>query len=181
MYADQTLTPKEAVRLCALGTLALAPTTYMGLAHAIRHFVSRVIGPTPEIMGHSIELLKYEALVEVIDGEGDSAMLQLTPAGHAEMRALLTAKLRPSNTELNRLLVALKFRFLHLLDAADQRLEAEQLIEACEQEVLRLIDLRQHHADADGCLTLWLDHEIDALETRQAWLAAFRDRLPIAS
>jgi len=181
MYADHTLTPKEAIRLCALGTLALSPTTYMGLAHAIRHFVSRVVGPTPEIMGHSIELLKYEGLVAVVEGEGDSAVLQLTPAGQAEMQALLTAKLRPSNTELNRLLVALKFRFLHLLDAAAQRLEAEQLMEACEQEVLRLIDLRQHHAEDEGCLTLWLDHEIGALETRQAWLAAFRDRLPIRS
>lgn len=180
MYADQTLTPKEAIRLCALGTLALAPTTYMGLAHGIRHFVSRVIGPTPEIMGHSIELLKYEGLIEVIDGSGDTATLRLTEAGHAEMRALMTAKLRPSNTELNRLIVALKFRFIHLLDAADQRLKAEQLIEACEQEVLRLIDLRQHHAADDGCLILWLDHEIGALEARLAWLAAFRDRLPTA-
>lgn len=179
MYADQTLTPKEAVRLCALGTLALAPTTYMGLAHSIRHFVSRVIGPTPEIMGHSIELLKYEGLVEAIDGSGDTALLQLTEAGRAETQALLTARLRPSNTELNRLIVALKFRFLHLLDPADQRLEAEQLIEACEQEVLRLIDLRRHHADDDGCLILWLDQEIGVLEARLAWLGSFRDGLPV--
>ncbi len=179
MYADHTLTPKEAIRLCALGTLALGPTTYMGLAHAIRHFVSRVIGPTPEIMGHSIELLKYEGLVEAIAGEGDTAVLRITAAGEAEMRALLTAKLRPSNTELNRLIVALKFRFLHLLAADEQRAEADQLIEAGEQEVLRLIDLRQHHADDDGCLVLWLDQEIATLEHRLAWLAAFRDRLPM--
>lgn len=179
MYADHTLTPKEAIRLCALGTLALAPTTYMGLAQAIRHFVSRVVGPTPETMGHSIELLKYEGLVEAIDGSGDTALLRLTEAGHTEMRALLTARLKPSNTELNRLIVALKFRFLHLLDPEDQRLEAEQLMEACEQEVLRLIDLRQHHADDDGCLRTWLDHEIGALEARLAWLGRFREGLPV--
>ena len=48
MYTDNTLTPKEAIRLCALGTLAIAPLRYGDLAVAIRHFVSRVIGPTPE-------------------------------------------------------------------------------------------------------------------------------------
>ncbi|MBT5428342.1 MAG: hypothetical protein HOK89_00350, partial [Rhodospirillaceae bacterium] len=33
MFADNTLTPKEAVRLCALGTLALGPTRYGALAN----------------------------------------------------------------------------------------------------------------------------------------------------
>ncbi|HYN38325.1 MAG TPA: hypothetical protein VES39_03645, partial [Rhodospirillales bacterium] len=77
MYADQTLTPKEAIRLCALGTLALAPMRYGELAVSIRHFISRVIGPTPEIMGHSLELLKYEGLVETVEGSDENAMLCL--------------------------------------------------------------------------------------------------------
>jgi hypothetical protein len=177
MYADHTLTPKEAVRLCALGSLAMAPATYMGLATAIRHFVSRVVGPTPEIMGHSIELLKYEGLVEPVEGEGDNALLRITAAGREEMRALLTSNLRPSHTELNRLIVALKFRFLHLLTPDEQRAQAELLIEACDQEIVRLIDLRQHHADDTGRLTLWLDHEIGSLEERLTWLSDLRDRL----
>lgn len=177
MYADHTLTPKEAIRLCALGTLALAPRTYGGLAIAIRHFVSRVIGPTPEIMGHSIELLRYEELIETLSGEGDQALLALTAAGREELKTLLTASLRPSNTELNHLIVALKFRFLHLLDAEDRLLQADLLIDACEDEIARLADLRGHHAEDEGYLTMWLDYHLQALEGRRVWLSRFRDEL----
>ncbi|MBT5939232.1 MAG: hypothetical protein HOG95_04830, partial [Rhodospirillaceae bacterium] len=34
MYADNTLTPREAVRLCALGTLAANPVSYDDLVYA---------------------------------------------------------------------------------------------------------------------------------------------------
>ena len=94
MFADNTLTPKEATRLCALGILGLGPMTYSTLAMTIRHFISRVIGPTPEIMGHSIELLKYEGLVEAVEGSGDEALLRITDDGRGEMQTLLTANLR---------------------------------------------------------------------------------------
>ena len=64
MFADNTLTPKETVRLCALGTLALGATRYSVLANSIRHFISRITGPSLDVMGISIELLKHEGLVE---------------------------------------------------------------------------------------------------------------------
>ncbi|MFO1128632.1 MAG: hypothetical protein U1E66_09420 [Rhodospirillales bacterium] len=177
MYADHTLTPKEAIRLCALGTLASAPLSYGALAVAIRHFVSRVIGPTPEIMGHSIELLRYEELIETVCGEGDQAILRLTPAGEEELRSLLTANLRPSNTELNHLIVALKFRFLHLLDEGERLAQAELLIDACDNEIARLTDLRRHHATDAGYLTRWLDYDLRALDERRDWLSALRQEL----
>lgn len=177
MYADHTLTPKEAIRLCALGTLALTTMSYRDLAVAIRHFVSRVIGPTPEIMGHSIELLRYEGLVTTLTGSGDLAVLALTDAGRDELRSLLVANLRPSNTELNHLIVALKFRFLHLLDPTEQLAQADLLIEATEQELARLNDLRRHHVDDGGHLIGWLDHDIVQHATHLAWLADFRLRL----
>lgn len=177
MFADHTLTPKEALRLAALGTLALAPSTYGALAEAIRHFVSRVVGPSPEIMGHSIELLKYEGLVETVDGAGDRAVLRLTDAGRREMRTLLTANLRAADSSLNKLIVALKLRFLHLLDAEDQRAQADLLVEMCEQQLARLDDLRQHHAADGGYLVAWLDHDIDQIEQRLAWLTHLRDRI----
>jgi hypothetical protein len=178
MFADQTLTPKEAIRLAALGTLALQPMSYGALAVAIRHFVARVIGPTSEIMGHSIELLRYEGLVEAAEGSGDTALLRLTAAGASELRSLLTANLRPADTALNKLVLALKFRFLHLLDPAEQRAQAELLLDTCEQELARIEDLRAHHAGDAGHLVAWLDQDIGALQTRRAWLQAFRDRLP---
>jgi DNA-binding PadR family transcriptional regulator len=177
MFADHTLTPKEATRLCALGSLALSPMTYSDLAMSIRHFVSRMIGPTPEIMGHSIELLKYEGLVEAIEGRGDEALLRITDAGREDMRELLTANVRATSTALDKLIVALKLRFLHLLEPDDQCVQADMLVDVCERELSRLDDLRQHHADDAGYLVSWLDHDIGLLETRLAWLTDFRARL----
>ena len=72
MYSDSTLTPREAIRLCALGTLAgrsqatSSPMTYDELASAVRHFVSRITGPSLDLMGESIELLRFEGLAEAI-------------------------------------------------------------------------------------------------------------------
>lgn len=177
MYADHTLTPKEAIRLCALGTLAMAPVRYGELAISIRHFVSRVIGPTPEVMGHSLELLKYEGLVETVEGSDDTALLQITDDGRVEMRALLIADLRPSNTELNTLITALKFRFLHLLPAQDRQAQAELLEASVEREIARLQDLRRHPSGAAPYLADWLDHHLASLEGRLAWLGRFRETL----
>lgn len=177
MFADNTLTPKEAIRLCALGKLTLGPMTYGALAVSIRHFVSRVVGPTTEIMGHSIELLKYEGLVEAVEGSGDEALLAITDAGREEMRLLLMANLRESSNELNKLVMALKFRFLHLLDVNDQRTQADLLVEVCERELARLEDLRRHHADDAGYLIPWLDHDLSLLESHLDWLTEQRNKL----
>ncbi|MBK8908628.1 MAG: hypothetical protein IPM60_12200 [Rhodospirillales bacterium] len=174
MYADHTLTPKEAIRLAALGTLALEPMAYSALAVAIRHFVSRVIGPSSDIMGHSIELLKYEGLVEEGNpAEEDEAPLRLTAAGRRELQTLLTANLRAADTALNKLVIALKFRFLHLLERAQQQAQAELFIDCCEQELARLEDLRAYHAADPGFLAAWLDQDIADLQSRLAWLRHF--------
>ena len=176
MYADDTLTPKEAIRLCALGTLAQEPMRYSALANEVRHFISRVMGPSLDLMGTSIELLKYEGLIEAVDGQGmeDDATLTLTSTGRAELNTLLTANLRAASTDLNKLVITLKFRFLHLLDTAAQRDQADLLIAACENELARLDDLRQHHAKDGGHLVEWLDHDVQILESHLAWLEDFR-------
>ena len=176
MYSDNTLTPKETIRLCALGTLSLKPLGYAALANAIRHFVSRVLGPSLDVMGTSVELLKYEGLIEAVDEGGleDDGELAITADGRRELRDLLTARIRGDSADLNKLVFALKFRFLHLLDEDDQRLQVEMMIEACDSELARLDDLRQHHADDGGYLTGWLDHDISQLEARLTWLKGFR-------
>lgn len=181
MFADNTLTPKEAVRLCALGTVARESTRYSELAGSVRHFLSRVAGPQLDLMGMSIELLRYEGLVEAIDGAGmeDDAQVAITEAGRRELHSLLTARLRPG-TDLSKLIIALKMRFLDLLEIKEQRAQADLLIEMVESELTRLIDLRGSFAtnDSDPChLTDWLDHDIALLETRLAWLESFHDRL----
>lgn len=181
MYADQTLTPKEATRLCVLGTLAQAaePVRYSALALAARHFISRVSGPSLDLMGTSIELLKFEGLVEAIDGKGieDDARLAVTEAGRQALAELLTARIRATSSDLNTLIVTLKFRFLHLLPTADQLAQIDLLAEACDAELGRLVDLRRHHAEDPGHLAARLDHDIAILEARHAWLTAFRARL----
>lgn len=173
MFADNTLTPKEATRLCALGTLALTPMRYSALATAVRHFIGRVLGGSLDLMAPSIELLKYEGLVRPVSGKGmeDDAELTITDQGRAELHTLLTANLRSGATELNKLVVGLKFRFMHLLDPADRREQAEMLSDVCEEEIARLQDLRQSQDGDNGYLAAWLDHDIGQLEARRAWLA----------
>ncbi|WP_142847438.1 hypothetical protein [Telmatospirillum sp. J64-1] len=183
MFADNTLTPKEAVRLCALGTVASAPLHYSELAGSVRHFISRIMGPSLDLMGTSIELLRYEGLIEALDGKGmeDNAVLAITEAGRQELHTLLTARLR-SGTDLTKLVVALKFRFMHLLNEEDRQAQADQLLDSSETELARLLDLRQHHvretnAQTGDPLLDWLDHEIDQLERRLQWLEKFRASL----
>ena len=179
MFADNTLTPREAIRLCALGSLADGPLRYDDLAAAVRHFVSRIAGPSLELMSESIELLRYEGLVEAADGpEGEAGPeLTMTDAGREALETLLQANLRTGGSDLNDLVMALKFRFLHLLPAADQEVQADIFTEACETELARLEDLRRHHAEDRGHLVEWLDHDISRLEARLEWLQEFRDRI----
>lgn len=177
MYKDNSLIPSESIRLAALGILAQAPRPYAQLASEVRHFSGRIVGPSLDLMGPSLELLRVEGLVEAEGAGGDNALLRITDAGRAELRRLLTANLRGPIGEMNKLIIALKMRFLHLLDRADQQMQAEILIDVCEQELARLTDLRRHHADEPGHLIPWLDHDIAEVEGRLAWFRALHDRL----
>ncbi len=67
MYKDNSLIPSEAVRLAALGLLAMRPRAYADLARDIRHFTARIVGPSLDLLGPSLELLKIEGLIEAID------------------------------------------------------------------------------------------------------------------
>lgn len=67
------------------------------------------------------------------------------------------------------------------MDAGDRLLQSELLIDACEDEIARLADLRRHHAADAGFLTRWLDHDLQELEERRAWLVQFRDELAQAA
>ena len=177
MFADNTLTPREAIRLCALGTLATGPMHYDDLVASVRHFVSRVAGPSVELMGDSIELLRYEALIEqtTTPENENGPEVQITDDGREALQTLLCANLRAGGSDLNELVVALKFRFLHLLPVADREDQADIFMEACETELARLEDLREHHRGDPGHLGSWLDHDIQRLEARLVWLMQFRN------
>jgi DNA-binding PadR family transcriptional regulator len=182
MYKDNSLIPTEAVRLAALGMLAEAPKSYAALADEIRHFTGRIVGPSLDLIGPPIEVLRVEGLVEAADAEaGPEARLRVTEAGRTELIRLLGANLRGPLGEFNKLVIALKLRFLHLLDPEAQRLQAELLAEICERELVRLKDLRRHQDGRSGALPAhlmdWLDHDIAQIEARLAWFEGLRSRL----
>lgn len=182
MYRDNTLIPSEAVRLLALGILASQPMSYAQLAREVRHFTGRIVGPSLDLVGAPLEVLKVEGLVQNEGGaedlaEDDSQVLTVTDQGRAELLRLLSANLRPQISDLNKLIVALKMRFLHLMAPADQRIQAELLHEVSERELARLIDLREHHGLEDGHLHDWLDLEIAQSRARLDWTLKLRDSL----
>ncbi len=183
MYRDNTLIPSEAIRLLALGVLATRECPYAELAHEVRHFVGHVVGPSLDLVGAPIEVLKVEGLIEEIETraadsdpgpapgpDSDAAPpLRITEAGREELIRLLTSNLRAPVSDINKLIITLKMRFLHLLEPADRRLQAEILIEMCERQLARLTELRGRHEDAPGHLPSWLDHETDQTRERLDW------------
>lgn len=161
MFKDQTLLPIEAVRLAALGLLADGPRRYGDLATEIRGFIGLAVGPSLDLMGSSIELLRYEGLAAP-DGE----MLTLTPAGAAALTKLLQAPLRAPNNDSSRLVLLLKLRFLHHLDAEGQAAQRTQIADSLAAEAARLAELRRLHAAAAPALRDWLDRDIADLAGR---------------
>lgn len=171
MFRDNSLIPAEAIRLAALGLLAEAPRRYGDLAMEIRHFTSRVVGPSLDLMGTSVELLRYEGLIETVEGEGspDNAMLRLNARGRTALLDLLRAQLRAPMSDLNRLALLLKLRFLHHLAPTERRDQLVLMAESIENERARLEELRRHHTTPD-LFRDWLDHDIALVRERIAWL-----------
>jgi DNA-binding PadR family transcriptional regulator len=187
-FRDHSLLPKEVIRLAALGLLAAGPKTYGDLAVEVRHFASRMLGPTLDILGTSIELLRHEGLIEPIGPRaGPSQSLRaetsvrLTEAGRAALHELLTSPVRVPMTDLTRMVVALKLRFLHLLSPDDQRAQFEMLIELTDAELVRLGDLRKSSAEPSGALDDWLAQEIAQTQERRAWYARRLDAVVAGS
>ena len=181
MFRDNSLMPKEAIRLSALGLLSRGPKSYASVANEVRHFTTRFWGPTLDVMASSIELMRLEGLVENCTEDGDvsdgDSILRLTDAGRAELNELLSATVRAEASDFSKLAIALKLRFMHLLPVAEQRDQAESLIEMRQIEAARLIDLRATHADEGGHFLRWLDREIDRAQDDLAWLEDLRARL----
>ena len=174
MFRDNSLMPKEAIRLSALGLLSQGAKSYASVANEVRHFTTRFWGPTLDIMASSIELMRLEGLIESVTEDGNNAdgaaILRLTDAGRAELRDLLSATVRAEASDFSKLAIALKLRYMHLLPAAEQREQTEALIEMRQSEAARLIDLRASHADEGGYFLNWLDREIDRSQNDRAWL-----------
>lgn len=172
MSHDHALLPKQVLRLCALGTLLQSgPLTYAELAQSVTDFTAHLMGPSLDMMGSSLELLRYDGLIE--PAEIDEHLL-ITGPGKAEFYELMAASLPTPASELSKLVVALKVRFLHLLDAERQREEVAALVELYRQEIKRLEDLRTGRTGEPGHLDRWLEHDIAQNRNRLAWLRALQ-------
>lgn len=177
---ETSLIPTGAIRLCALGLLAEGEQRYGELAVAVRRFASRMLGPSLDILGTSIEALRYEGLIEGVGprgGPGQSlkgdSVVAITAAGRAELQALLAGPIRGPITDLAKLFIALKLRFFALMAPPEQRRQLDLLIELSQAEIARLADLRQTQP-SNEMLGAWLDQDIAQAEQRLVW---YRGRL----
>ena len=177
MFDDNSLLPKEAIRLAALGFACERSRRYAAIAGAVRRFASRICGPSLDLMGSSIALLHTEGLI-VADGTGADPPMRITEAGRRELQTLLLTSVRAPSSEVGRLAFALKMRFLHLIGPALRRDQAEMMIAAYQAEIARLEDLATNGSGGPGYFGDWLAHDIALARARRAWLERFRDALP---
>src|SRR5216684_2943531 len=97
MFRDNSLIPAEAIRLAALGILAEAPRRYGDLAAEIRHFTSHVVGPSLDLMGTSLELLRAQLRAPLPDFNRLALLLKLRflhhlPGGEQHTQLALMAE-----------------------------------------------------------------------------------------
>ena len=181
MYKDNSLIPSEAIRLAALGLLWQNERGYADLAREIRHFVGRIVGPSLELLGPSLELFKIEGIIEAIDPKqpADAQIMRLTADGRIELQRLMTTRLRGPMGEVNKLIVAFKMHFFNCLTKEDQRQQLDLLIEASDKELARLVDLRGYEplTTTSGHLLSWIDLEIGEIVARRAWFEALRPQI----
>jgi hypothetical protein len=174
MYRDNTLIPTEAIRLAALGALIEGERRYADLASEIRNFVGRVAGPSLDLLGTSLEVMGYEGLAEMQDGDGPGgALLRITDAGRKQFVTLMISGVRAPLSDVSKLIIALKMRFLHLLNQEDRFDQIDLMREMSVGEAARLRDLRGNSTKKD--FSEWLSFEIGQLESRIAWLDRLAD------
>ncbi|MCR9255420.1 MAG: hypothetical protein NXI16_04930 [Alphaproteobacteria bacterium] len=173
MYRDNSLIPTEALRLAALGLLAESPRIYAELARDVRRFVSRLSGPSLELLVPSLELLRFEGLVEPADkkDQGETSVVRLTAEGEEALKTLLRANVRPQVNDFNKLVMALKLRFIEFLDREERLAQLDLLEDIHVAERNRLMDLQANDPDiAKGFLAPWIEMELAQAEARISWV-----------
>lgn len=154
------LSANETMRLAVLGRLAEGTLPYADLAISVRRFVERLVGPSLDLLGSSLEVLRLEGLIQGEGGNtGDTAVMYLTESGRSAFMDLMEAPLKAPLNDTQKLSLALKLRFLKLLDEEGRLDQLDAILEVAENEEARLSDL----IDPSGPSLFqdWLQSEID--------------------
>lgn len=107
----------------------------------------------------------------------DNALLRITDAGQSDLHRLMTSSVRAPINDINKLIIALKMRFLHLLEGEDRQEQVDTLVEMIERELARLTDLRAHYDQDAGFFLDWLDQDIAATKERLNWFKDLQARV----
>jgi DNA-binding PadR family transcriptional regulator len=171
MYRDNSLIPKEAIRMAALGALINGSRSYIDISTEVRQFSARIVGPSLDLLGTSIELLKLEGLIEVVENPGGDGeeLLRLTTSGFQELKEYLRSTIRSGSSDLNKLVVALKLRFIEVLEPSERLDQLVGLQTMYQAERNRLQDLRKHKEWSAGLLPGLLDLELAVTDQRLSW------------
>ena len=157
--------------MAALGALIERERSYDDIANEVRSFISRIVGPSLELMGTSIELLKLEGLIETVNDndKGDSSLLQLSPAGLQELKEYLRSNLKSGGSELNKLVIALKLRFIDILDDNERRDQLLAIRDMYHNEKRRLEDLKNQTTWLTGFLLESIELDLFVVNKRIDW------------
>jgi DNA-binding PadR family transcriptional regulator len=167
-FREPALVPSQAVRLTALGILAEGERHYADLAREVGDFIDHILGKSLDLMGTSLELLRYEGLIEADGGTGmvDNAVMRLTDAGRGALQVLLKSGLRAPSIEVTHLVLALKLRFLPLLDEGDRAEQLALIRDWLAGEILRFEEVRARYAQGSAAFRRWIDAEIALAKQR---------------
>jgi hypothetical protein len=180
MYRDRSLVPTEAIRLAALGGLMEGARRYDDLGEEIRFFTARVVGPSLDLLGSSLELLLIEGLAEETGGSGSGSAnreIAITDGGRRSFRQLMDAVVRAPLNDISRLVLILKLRFLPLLDAEAQEDQLDMISDLVRTERARIGELAKEYAERP--MAEWLVFDIEQADRRLAWLEARMDALDV--
>ncbi len=169
MYQDKPLTPTDAVKLAALGAMISGDLSYASLARDIRYFAARVVGPSLDLLGSSLEILRLEGLIEnkITDDDLEKNILTITQSGKDMFNDLMSSMLRTPPDDASRLVYSLKLRFLNFLKDEERLDQIDLLREIAISELARFEDLKKTYGG--DYLGNSLDMDINHANAKIAW------------
>ena len=169
MYRDRSLQPGETVKLIALGLLIEAPRTYADLANDIRYFTARIVGPSLDLLGSSLEILRLEGwIAPKEEGKAAGDLISLTDSGYEQFLSLMNAPLRIPLNDSNRLALLTKLRFLSYLPEETRLDQIDLIEELVEKEQAWNAELARDFPQT--ALGAWVEMESRDLSAKRAWL-----------